>query len=60
MKIPNYDKKETANNFKKLYDCMPDRCFRMLICGKFGCGKKNTVLHMLIKPLIYYDKIYLS
>ena len=38
---------------------MPDRCLRMLICGKSGCGKTNTVLHMLIKPLIYYDKIYL-
>ena len=22
-------------------------------------GKTNTVLHMLIKPLIYYDKIFL-
>ena len=59
MKIPKYDKKETTNNFKQLYDCMPDRCFRMLICGKSECGKTNTVLHMLIKPLIYYDKIYL-
>ena len=34
MEIPNYDKKETTNNFKQLYDYMPDRCFRMLICGK--------------------------
>ena len=34
-------------------------CFRMLICRKTGCGKTNTVLYMLIKPLIYYDKIYL-
>ena len=59
MKIPNYDKKETSNNFKQLYDYMPDRCIRMLICGKSGCRKTNTVLHMLIKPLIYYDKIYL-
>ena len=59
MKIPNYDKKETTNNFKHLYYFMPDRCFRMLICGKSECGKTNTVLHMLIKPLIYYDKIYL-
>ena len=58
MEIPNYDKKETTNNFKQLYDYMPDRCFRMLICGKSGCGKTNTVLHMLIKPLIYYDKVY--
>ena len=47
MEKPNYDKKETTNNF------------RMLICGKSGCGKTNTVLHMLMKPLIYYDKIYL-
>ena len=38
---------------------MPDRCFRMLICGKSGCGKTNTVLHMLIKLLFYYDKIFL-
>ena len=52
-------KKETSNNFKQLYGCMPDRRFRMLICGKSECGKMNTVLHMLIKPLIYYDKIYL-
>ena len=59
MKIPNYDKKETRNNFKQLYDYMPDSCFRMLICGKSRCGKTNTVLHMLIKPVIYYDKIYL-
>ena len=59
MEIPNYDKKETTNNFKQFYDYMPDRCFRMLICGKSGCGKTDTVLHMLIKPLIYYDKIYL-
>ena len=38
---------------------MPDRCFRMLICGKSGCGKTNTVLHMLIKLLFYHDKIFL-
>ena len=43
----------------KLYYFMPDRCSRILICGKSGCGKTSTVLQMLIKPLIYYDKIYL-
>ena len=58
MEIPNYDKKETTK-FKQLYDYMPDKCFRILICGKSGGGKTNTVLHMLIKPSIYYDKIYL-
>ena len=57
MEIPNYDKKETTNNFKQLYNYMPDKCFRMLICGETGCGKTNTVLHMLMKPLIYYDKM---
>ena len=59
MEIPNYDKKETTNNFKQLYDYMPDRCFRILICGKPGCGKTNTVLHMLTESLIYYDKIFM-
>ena len=47
MEIPNYDTKEINNNSEQLYGCMPDRCFRMLICGKTGCGKTNTVLHML-------------
>ena len=59
IEIPVYDKKTTTNNFKQLYDYMPDRSFKMLFCGKFGCGKTNTVLHMLIKPFIYYDKLYL-
>ena len=31
----------------------------MLICGTSGTGKTNTLIQMLIKPLIYYDKIYL-
>ena len=57
MEILNYYNKETTNNFKQLYDYMPDKCFMMLIYGKTGCKKTNTVLHMLIKPLIYYDKI---
>ena len=59
MEIPNYDKKETINNFKQLYDYMPDRCFRMLIYGNTNCVKTNTMLCMLIKSLIYYDKRYL-
>ena len=31
----------------------------MLICGASGTGKTNTLIHMLLEPLIYYDKIYL-
>ena len=59
MEILNYDKKETIYNLKHLYNCRRDPSFWMLICGKIGCGKTYTVLHMLIKALIYYDTIYL-
>ena len=38
---------------------MPNDTFRMLICGNSGSGKTNLLYHMLIEPLIYYDKIYL-
>ena len=38
---------------------MPSKSFRMLICGPSGSGKTNALVHMLLKPLIYYDKVYL-
>ena len=38
---------------------MPSDTFRMLICGNSGSGKTNLLYHMLIKPLLYYDEIYL-
>ena len=38
---------------------MPNDTLRMLICGNSGCGKTNLLYHMLIEPLLYYDKIYL-
>ena len=38
---------------------MPSNTFWMLICGNSGCGKTNLLYHMLIKPLLYYDEIYL-
>ena len=59
MKIPNYDRKNNESNFIQRYSFMPNECFRMLICGNSGSGKTNTLIHMLLKPLIYYDKIYL-
>lgn len=31
----------------------------MLVSGQSGSGKTNTVIHMLRKPLVYYDKVYL-
>ena len=31
--------------------------FRMLVCGSSGCGKANTLMHIIKKPLCYYDQI---
>ena len=57
MKIPNYDRK-TKENAKKLNNIF-DENFRLLIAGESGCGKTNTLMHILRKPLVYYDKIYI-
>ena len=59
MKIPNYDSKIRNDNFKQIKPFMPNDTFRMLICGPSGSGKTNTLIHMLIEPLLYFDKIYL-
>ena len=59
MRIPNYDAEEdTVSNFKQLYDFMPHKCFRMLICGPSGSGKTNTLMHMIYN-MLYFDKVYL-
>ena len=57
MKIPNYDRK-TKENSKKLNNVF-DEDFRLLIAGESGCGKTNTPMHIIRKPLLYYDKIYI-
>ena len=57
MKIPNYDKKQNTTS-KKLNDIF-DEDFRLLIAGESGCGKTTTLMHILRKPLVYYDKIYI-
>ena len=57
MKIPNYDKKQNITS-RKLNDIF-DEDFRLLIAGESGCGKTNTLMHILRKPLVYYDKIYI-
>ena len=60
MEIPNYDSDgDNDKKFKQLYPYMPSDTFRMLICGNSGSGKTNLLYHMLIKPLLYYDEIYL-
>ena len=60
MEIPNYDRNnDVKTNFKRLYPCMPKQTFRMLLVGPSGCGKTNLLIHLLKKPLIYFDRIYL-
>ena len=60
MEIPNYDSTDNSDkNFKQLFHFMPSDTFRMLICGNSGSGKTNLLYHMLMKPLLYYDEIYL-
>ena len=56
MKIPIYDKtKETSKKLNNIFD----EDFRLLITGESGCGKTNTLMHILRKPLVYFDKIYI-
>ena len=50
---------DSDKKIKQLYPYMPSDTFRMLICGNSGSGKTNLLYHMLIKPLLYYDEIYL-
>ena len=60
MLIPNYDNLlNKKNKFEQLHNFMPSKSFRLLICGPSGSGKTNALVHMLLKPLIYYDKVYL-
>ena len=60
MEIPNYDVEgDEDSDFTQLHPFMPDRCFRMLICAPSGGGKTNLLLHMINKPLLFFDKVYL-
>ena len=59
MEIPNYDSSDDENKYKQLYPYMPKDTFRMLICGNSRSGKTNLLYHMLMKPRLHYDEIYL-
>ena len=60
MEIPNYDTTgDPDKKYKQLFPFMPSDTFRMLICENSGSGKTNLLYHMLIKPLLYFDEIYL-
>ena len=60
MEIPNYDRNnDDETDFERLYPYMPKQTFRMLLVGPSGCGKTNLLIHLLSKPLIFYDCVYL-
>ena len=58
MRIPNYDSNKKDNEKRSLNNFINED-YRMLISGQSACGKTNTLIHMLRKPLVYYDKIYI-
>ena len=58
MKIPNYDNEKDKPKDRHYYDFIGED-YRLLISGKSNCGKTNTLIHMIRKPLVYYDKIYI-
>ena len=53
MTQTNPDTKRRLNNLGL------DEDFRMLIAGQSGCGKTNTLMHLLRTLLVFYDKIYI-
>ena len=57
MKIPNYDIDRNENKKRRLNRFL-DEEYRILVCGQPACGKTNTTMHMLCKPLVHYGKIY--
>ena len=57
--IPNYFEDLSSQKPKRRYNDFLDEDYRMLVAGASGSGKTNTVIHMLMKPLVYYDKIFL-
>jgi hypothetical protein len=45
--------------YKSNHFLMPQSNFRMLCVGGSGCGKSNTILCMIYKNMIHFDKLYI-
>ena len=58
MKIENYDVKKSVSESRRLNDIL-SKYYRMSISGPSNCGKMNTLMNILRKPLVYYDKCYI-
>ena len=59
MKIPNNDVEDKQSNYKQKVSFMPDRRFRMLLCGPSRSGKLTNLLLDMIYRLLYFHKLYL-
>ena len=53
MNIPDYFPND--DNECQYPICFP---FSMVLIGMSGCGKTNTLVHLLLNPFFEYDKIY--
>ena len=58
MKIPNFDSNKKEDKKISLHNFLNEE-YRMLVCGNSGCGKTNTIMYMIRKPLVHYDQVYL-
>ena len=58
MKIPNYGVEDKQSSYKQKVSFMPERCFKVLVCGPSGSSKTKVLLDMIYR-LLYLDKIYL-
>ena len=45
MRIPNYDSELVVDKTK--HKSLLGDDFRMLVCGSSGCGKTNTLMHII-------------
>ena len=56
MKIPNYD--TNLPHREEAFASFLMKIFACLSPAKVAAEKPNTVMHILRKPLVYYDKIH--
>ena len=62
MLIPNYDnlnkkkKDEKKHEYKELHPLYP-KLSRTLIAGPSGSGKTNLLMHIILGPMVYYEKL---
>ena len=55
MKILNYDSVLVSDKTNQKSLLGSD--YRMPVCGSSVCGKTNTLMHIIKRPLCYYDQI---